>query len=415
MNKYNKETIHETLGRKTIHPFPARMAPGIVLEAFEKNSDKLNVLDPMAGSGTVLAVAKANGHKVYGFDSDPLAVLLSKVWTTNANEIDARAKAVDVLSRARKIFNSMRVRDAYPHGSNEETQQFIRFWYDDYVRKQLTALSICISRVRDLKIRNLLWVAFSRLIITKKTGVSLAMDLSHSRPHKKYSRAPVKPFQKYLDMVDYVIKNCPQKSLGRVGPAANISLGDARSLSLKDNSIDLVVTSPPYANAIDYLRCSKFSLVWMGFQISELRTIRSENIGTESSRKKLISSNIIPIIENASKSLGMIENLPSSLRGCLEKYVEDMSQVVSEIARVVRPGGNVVFVIGDSTLRGVYVQNSLALENLSESFGLKVTSRVTREIPPNRRYMPPPKAGSTFNSIERRMREEVILKCKCIN
>jgi hypothetical protein len=152
----------------------------------------------------------------------------------------------------------------------------------------------------------------------------------------------------------------------------------------------------------------------MGFQISELRSIRSENIGTENSQKPSFSSNNTQSIDIASKSLGNIQALPNSLRGCLQKYVEDMSLVVSEISRVIRPGGSVVFVIGDSTLRGVYVRNSLALEKLSETNGLKIMSRETREIPPNRRYMPPPRNGDKRNSIEKRMREEVILKCQAV-
>ena len=369
----------------------------------------------MAGSGTVLAVARANGHRVYGFDSDPLAVLLSNVWTSPVDVVTSRSKATEVLKRAQATFKSLLVRDAYPKNSDEETRQFIRFWFDDYARRQLTALSICISRVRDEKIRSLLWVAFSRLIISKKAGASLAMDLSHSRPHKKYLRAPVKPFQRFLEMVDVVVENCPRKELGNVGPKAIINLGDARRLSLKKNSVDLVVTSPPYANAIDYLRCSKFSLVWMGFQISELRNIRSENIGTENSRSNTLSATEDSIVRKAYDSLGKLEELPQSLSKCLEKYVSDMSQVVSEIARVTRPGGDVVLVIGDSTLRGVYVKNSDALEVLCGLFGLEVISRETREIPPNRRYMPPPKIGNTKNSMERRMREEVVLKCKCDN
>lgn len=62
--------------------------------------------------------------------------------------------------------------------------------------------------------------------------------------------------------------------------------GDARRLPLDDESIDLVVTSPPYLNAIDYMRCSKFSLVWMGYTIESLRHIRSASIGTEVSLQK---------------------------------------------------------------------------------------------------------------------------------
>ena len=57
--------------------------------------------------------------------------------------------------------------------------------------------------------------------------------------------------------------------------------GDARRLDIRDGSVDLVVTSPPYLNAIDYLRCSKFSLVWMGYSVVELRRLRSTAVGTE--------------------------------------------------------------------------------------------------------------------------------------
>ena len=54
-----------------------------------------------------------------------------------------------------------------------------------------------------------------------------------------------------------------------------------QSIPIKDGIADLVVTSPPYLNAIDYLRGHKLSLVWMGHQIEELRELRSANIGSE--------------------------------------------------------------------------------------------------------------------------------------
>ena len=81
MNKFHKKTIYEALGREPVHPFPARMAPGIALGVMSDMEESL-VLDPMMGSGTVLAMARAQGHRGIGFDIDPLAVLISKVWTT---------------------------------------------------------------------------------------------------------------------------------------------------------------------------------------------------------------------------------------------------------------------------------------------------------------------------------------------
>lgn len=67
---------------EAIHPFPARMAADIALDELVALPSGSVVLDPMAGSGTVLRVAADLGHRALGFDVDPLAVLMTKVWTT---------------------------------------------------------------------------------------------------------------------------------------------------------------------------------------------------------------------------------------------------------------------------------------------------------------------------------------------
>jgi 23S rRNA G2445 N2-methylase RlmL len=56
MIRLHKRTLYETLGRDPVHPFPARMAPGIALEIMSTVKGSLRVLDPMMGSGTVLAI-----------------------------------------------------------------------------------------------------------------------------------------------------------------------------------------------------------------------------------------------------------------------------------------------------------------------------------------------------------------------
>lgn len=285
MIRFHKKTIYEALGRESVHPFPARMAPGIALEVISEAMKPLRVLDPMMGSGTVLAVARSKGHSAIGVDIDPLAVLISKVWTTASDAKEVRRKAREVLARARGIFATLSQSEAYPRHSDPETRRFVAYWFDGYARRQLTSLSTAIDRVRNAVTRDILWCAFSRLIITKQSGASLAMDLSHSRPHKSFDRAPTKPFRKFLAAVDRVIGNCIHKNCAGRGPAPCIRLGDARNLPLSDASVDLVVTSPPYLNAIDYMRCSKFSLVWMGHSIAELRRLRTDSVGTEASRR----------------------------------------------------------------------------------------------------------------------------------
>src|SRR5438477_899860 len=108
MLKSHKKTIVQVLGRNPIHPFPARMAPGIALEALGEGKAPLRVLDPMSGSGTVLAVARAKGHRAFGVDLDPLAVLLAGVWTRSIDAEQVRDRATDVLNRARITFGPLR-------------------------------------------------------------------------------------------------------------------------------------------------------------------------------------------------------------------------------------------------------------------------------------------------------------------
>src|SRR5258707_40063 len=126
----------------------------------------------MAGSGTTLVTAKLRGHEVVGYDRDPLAVLLSRSWVTTLRPDAFRAKAKDVLSRARSRAVRLKNKDAYPHGADDETRKFVRYWFDVQNRVQLTALAQTISRLRDASLRNFMWCAFSRLIITKSVGVS---------------------------------------------------------------------------------------------------------------------------------------------------------------------------------------------------------------------------------------------------
>ncbi|HXC50656.1 MAG TPA: hypothetical protein VN634_07230 [Candidatus Limnocylindrales bacterium] len=360
----------------------------------------------MMGSGTVLAVARARGHRAIGYDIDPLSVLIASVWTRSIDEAAVSKKAKDVLSRAQVIFGSSD--DDYPKNSDDETRRFMRYWFDKKCRRQLTALSQAIDRVRDTAIRDVLWCGFSRLIITKQAGASRALDLSHSRPHRVFASAPQDPFENFLRLVAVVAKNCPARGATGLGPSTITRRGDARKLSLKDSSIDLVLTSPPYLNAIDYLRTSKFSLVWMGYTISELRSIRANSVGSERSTREARET---LWIDKLVKDLLGRSTLAHRERSLFAQYALDMSRALAETSRVLINRGRAVYVVGDSNIRGTFVKNSNLLEALAEIHGFSLYSRSERALPPNRRYLPPP-ARADSGSINSRMRREIILTFK---
>lgn len=402
----NRQTIFGALGRHPIHPFPARMAPNIALAILAAIKEPIRVLDPMMGSGTVLAMARHCGHQAIGVDLDPLAVLLAKVWTSAADRDEIVDKGAEVLDRAKDVFNSLTHASAYPSGCSAETRKFIRYWFDEHARRQLASLAFAIRRVHSATLRDALWCAFSRLIIAKSVGASLAMDLPHSRPHKSFSRAPAKPFDGFAAAVSVVASNCVAARKAKRGPKTSTMLGDARQLRLHNKSVDLVLTSPPYLNAIDYMRCSKFSLVWMGHDTEELRLTRSASIGSEAASADACDDESVKSII---KELRLRPKLSSRHNALLSRYIWDMCRSLSEVSRVLDDEGRAIYVVGDSTVRGTFVRNSEIVKVAAELTELRLIDRRARALPANRRYLPPPRKEGNSAPLDTRMRREVIL------
>jgi hypothetical protein len=390
----------ELLNRRNVHPFPARMAANIPWGILSPQRGRLRVLDPMAGSGTSLVVGRAAGHATFGLDSDPLAVLISKVATADAkpSRIEERGKEVLCLAKRMEVAG----KQAYPLNADEKTREFVRYWFDLEARKQLAALVRAIQDIGDSTLRKFLWCALSRMIVTKDAGVSLARDVSHSRPHKSFDHSPVKPFDAFESALSRVLAACLFQGK-QTGPKVRVWRGDARNLPLESESIDLVITSPPYLNAIDYMRGHKLSLVWMGHQIEALREIRSGSIGAECG-DSIGDQEITDIVHE----MGRVQRLPGRFQGMIRRYVRDMSAVMSEIARVLVRRGQAVLVIGDCTLRGIYIRNSAAIRLLAANHSLDLLSERGRRIPDKRRYLPPPQKKSGA-ALAKRLRTEVIL------
>jgi SAM-dependent methyltransferase len=396
----------KTKSSRPIHPFPARMAPDLAFEKLRKVSKRAVVLDPMAGSGTVLRQAIDLGLRARGFDLDPLAVLMSKVWTTPVKDSAIERCLLKTLKTERRLRSSSILLPWID--KDAETKAFIDYWFARPQKRDLRRLSYVLMKLdaasgnRDLAAINVLKIAFSRLIITKESGASLARDVSHSRPHKVAEASDYRVMPEFVRSVNQLrsqLRSSPPKG------NCKVSSGDARSLKIvKADSVDVVMTSPPYLNAIDYMRGHRLSLVWLGYSLCDLRKIRSDSIGAERGPEREGAENEAEEIKIA---MGKISKLPNRHKKMIYRYVNDIKEMMSEIARVLRPKGRAVLVVGNSCLKNVFIKNADGIIKAGTQAGLRLFARTERELPDTKRYLPMPIQRG--EALGKRMRTETIL------
>lgn len=343
----------------------------------------------------MLKLAVERGHTAVGIDVDPLAVLMSQVATSKVNVGRLVKHADSVIQTAKKS------RRETPSWHDTETREFVNYWFGANQSRQLTRLAHAIVLVDGRPERRALRIALSRLIITKTPTASLAADTSHSRPHKVINHSDFDVIGGFRTSVKQVAARLAERT---IKGSAEVRLGDSRALAqLPGDHFDLVVTSPPYLNAIDYLRGHKLSLIWFGYTIAQLRRIRSDSIGSERSINEVPSTAVSSITEEALKG-----RKPDPRRqAMIHRYTDDLLAFSHEIHRVCNRNAAVVLVVGNSTLRGNYVRNDLIATRAMQNAGFELLKATERDIPDNRRYMPT--TGPVDTPIASRMRKEVVL------
>lgn len=369
-----------------MHSFAARFPPQLARWGIERFSDLgERVLDPMVGSGTTLVESRLLGRHGLGVDIDPLARLIAGVKSTPIDPSGLAAGLSAFHARARLLFHDLRLarehgipfHDAFrevaiPDFPNRD------YWFLPNVVEELALLRHLIDRVGDVTLRRFFYLAFSSTIITKSaSSVANVRDLAHSRPHRVAPARPPDVFRAFetrlarleRSMAEFAASSDPRGSARVIGD-------DARALPLPDASVDLVFTSPPYVNAIDYPRAHKFSLFWLGHALGTsseaYRDLGRRYIGTDRVPLALCRT-----LARRTSGLGALDRVLDRLAdadprraGIARQYFDDMARVIAEAGRVLRPGRHAIVVVCPSTIAGVSVPTHELLAAVGEMSGL---------------------------------------------
>ncbi|MBI3166080.1 MAG: hypothetical protein HYZ24_15465 [Chloroflexi bacterium] len=399
---------NSTYSSHSIHAFPAKFPPQLP-RLFIENLTEANdvVLDPMAGSSTTLLEAITLNRRALGVDIDPLALKIGNVKLAPKSIADIECEGLQAVSRAEDYFkkNRSRLNDRLKRRYSGENLEFIEYWFQPETRLELLALLQEIENVEDRRIRNFLLLNFSSTIITKSGGVSMAMDLAHTRPHRVVSKPVRSAFEEFAKRLKRNLKNI--NGAGQPDGGHLLAAGTVERLPLADNSVDLIVTSPPYAsNAIDYMRAHKFSLAWFGYSIKTLGKLRSRYIGGES----LNGIEMLELPGFSRRIVEVINKVDHKKAMVLHRYYSEMTLIFREVRRVLRPGKAAVIVVGNSIMRGISTETAECLGEIGEQAGLELVHIGVRHLDRDKRMLPARRQGKPANSkIEERMHEEYVI------
>ena len=347
----------------------------VVEEIMATNGRRIRVLDPFCGTGTTAVCAVAAGHRATTVDINPFLTWLARVKTStypSALLVEAEHTALAALDLTRR-----RATKPAPAPKIHRIER----WWPATTTSFLAHLKAAIeSSIASVQVRDLLHVAFCRTLIKLSNAafnhqsMSFKDGYTHAQEelHIDLDAAAV-----YLDDVRFVLRGAGDNPSG----VATVVEGDARDLSrLKDTGFDLVVTSPPYANRMSYIRELRPYMYWLGYleAARDAGELDWQAIGgtwgIATSRLKewatggdcWLPGDLRGIVARIAKTTHANGAL---LAAYVAKYCEDMSRHFGSLRAVLNRSAHVHYIVGNSTFYGVLVPTEQLYAAMLREYG----------------------------------------------
>ena len=357
--------------------YPAKFHPPALRHLIQRYTcSSATVLDPFCGSGTLLVEAGVCGRSAIGIDVDPLAVFVSNVkahrycMTRLRRSCGSVLRALGELARSEREYERRKFVDIMPETVARTVRDEelwvpaipnIYHWFRRYVVVDLGRILRCI---RDADVpgthRDFLVLCFASMLRACSNADPVpvsGLEVTSYMRQKDVDGRLVNPFHLFgrtvargLDGVDSFQE--------RVVRHAELSAkrGDATRLPgyLRER-IDVVITSPPYNSAVDYYRRHLLEMYWLGFTESQEDRLRllPRYIGRGRVRQGH------PYVARGALTTPLIRAWEADIRrghrvraDAFKHYVVAMGKAVQEIRRVLKPGGQALFVVGQSGWNG---------------------------------------------------------------
>lgn len=358
--------------------FPAKFHPPIVRWALGNYGRKGSVvLDPFTGSGTVQVEALVRGIPSVGIDVDPIACLIAQAKATPLNS-DRQRRGLDeirlILEPCLKAHLDREVRAGsdISEGRFEEEAATLTIpaipnmghWFKRYVIIDLARIIDAIGRVDLKEVEKRFFLAIVAAIIRRVSNADpdpvSGLEVTSFQSERNSIRK-IKVFDKFFAKAKQAIEGMDQlwKTWRETKPAAvaHVIQGNTSDLEalledepLAQGGFPLVITSPPYCQAVEYSRRHKLEMYWLGFIKNPVEHVALAHtyIGRKLVRAPDWDEPVDFGIKRLDVALGRIAKEDINKARTVRHYFYAMQEVFTALVRVVRKTATIVCVVGDS-------------------------------------------------------------------
>jgi DNA modification methylase len=351
------------------HRYPAKFLPNLVKKLIEERTGKDDtIVDLFAGCGTTLVESKIHGRASIGVDINPVAELITKVKINPLEPVMLNGYfkcIVDTLDK----YDTLNYKSKVVH-------ERIDYWFTPENKAKIAFLYDTILSVKKRQVQDFFLVSLSHILkncsrwLQSSTKPQIDPDKKTTDPfsafqvHTKQMLNKNEEFYSYLQDKKYIETKC------------EIKLEDARGTSIDTNSVGAVITSPPYVTSYEYADIHQLTAYWYDY-ISNLAGFRKKFIGTFYSLNQDMECNS----KNAQKIIHELQARDGRTAKEVANYFNDMEAVGKEMYRIVRKGGCVCIVIGNTTIKDVKIKSAEVFFEILKSVGFKKDTVIKRSIP----------------------------------
>lgn len=363
--------------------FSSQFVRGVLSRYLERKSV---ILDPFCGVGTTLVEALLLGHDAVGFEINPYAALGSRM-KVNAHRVKINSLC-DETARFEEFYQEKTSSGHVPLSTPPKGFKTRASFYSPKVLRKVLILTDFVRTIKDPQVQDLFRLAFASTMVAYSNysyepslgrrvsaGKGEIHDFAVGRALSLKLRemaADVRWFQSRVAGKERSVK------------VINDSFFKYRT-HLRPESVDLIVTSPPYLNNYHYNRNTRPHLYWLGYvqHPKDLKILEESNFGkywqTVRGLEKVDLQFSLPGTDLRERLEALRKRTPErgvyGGRGWANyaaSYFNDCYKFAHGINYVLKPGGTALVVMGNSILQGVLIRTDQYFGKIAESVGLEL-------------------------------------------